>query len=55
MAFSDFAPISATLQAQDRENEKIITTLEQEKQTVQEQAVQLLDRNEEVYSPAGSP
>lgn len=46
MAFSDFEPISATLQAQDRENEKIITTLEQEKQTVQEQAVQLLDRNE---------
>ena len=48
MAFADFEPISATLQAQDRENEKIITTLEQEKQTVQEQAVQLLDRNEEL-------
>ena len=48
MAFSDFEPISATLQAQDRENEKIITTLEQEKQTVQEQAVQLLDKNEEL-------
>ena len=46
MAFSDFEPISATLQAQDREHEKIITTLEQEKQTVQEQAVQLLDKNE---------
>lgn len=46
MAFSDFEPISATLQAQDRENEKIITTLEQEKQTVQEQAAQLLDQNE---------
>ena len=46
MAFADFEPISATLQAQDRENEKIITTLEQEKQSVQEQAVQLLDRNE---------
>lgn len=48
MAFADFEPISATLQAQDRENEKIITTLEQEKQTVQEQAVQLLDKNEEL-------
>lgn len=48
MAFSDFEPISATLLAQDRENEKIITTLEQEKQTVQEQAVQLLDKNEEL-------
>ena len=48
MAFSDFEPISATLQAQDRENEKIINTLEQEKQTVQEQAVQLLDKNEEL-------
>ena len=48
MAFSDFEPISATLQAQDRENAKIITTLEEEKQSVQEQAVQLLDRNEEL-------
>ena len=48
MAFSDFEPISATLQAQDRENEKIITTLEEEKQTVQEQAVRLLDKNEEL-------
>ena len=48
MAFADFEPISATLQAQDREHEKIITTLEQEKQTVQEQAVQLLDKNEEL-------
>ena len=46
MAFADFEPISATLQAQDRENAKIITTLEEEKQSVQEQAVQLLDRNE---------
>ena len=48
MAFSDFEPISATLQAQDRENAKIITTLEEEKQSVQEQAVQLLDKNEEL-------
>lgn len=48
MAFADFEPISATLQAQDRENEKIITALEEEKQTVQEQAVQLLDKNEEL-------
>ena len=48
MAFADFEPISATLQAQDRENAKIITTLEEEKQSVQEQAVQLLDRNEEL-------
>ena len=48
MAFADFEPISATLQAQDREHEKIINTLEQEKQTVQEQAVQLLDKNEEL-------
>ena len=48
MAFADFEPISATLQAQDRENEKIITTLEEEKQSVQERAVQLLDRNEEL-------
>ena len=48
MAFADFELISATLQAQDRENAKIITTLEEEKQSVQEQAVQLLDRNEEL-------
>ena len=48
MAFADFEPISATLQAQDRENEKIITALEEEKQSVQEQAVQLLDKNEEL-------
>ena len=40
--------ICIALLHQDRENEKIITTLEQEKQTVQEQAVQLLDKNEEL-------
>ena len=47
----EYAPLqrqAVELAAQDRENEKIITTLEQEKQTVQEQAVQLLDKNEEL-------
>ena len=43
MSFSDFEPLSATLQAQDREHERRVTTLEQETQAAREQAVQLLE------------